>query len=67
MAHRGNHFAGRRTAQDIVDSRKDVSFVQWWDLRRRKSIPDLASLIYKDVEQGPGESDRDVYFHLEQV
>lgn len=67
MERRGSHFADRKTAQDIVDSRRDVSFVQWRDLRRHKLIPNPASLIYKDVEQGLSESDRDVYFHLERV
>lgn len=65
MVYRETHFAARKTAPDIGDSRIDASFARSWDLRRHDLTRDPALLTYKDVEQDQDGSDRGVYLHLE--
>lgn len=65
MGYRETHFAVRRTAPDIGDSRTDASFARPWDLRLHDSIRDPALPTGKDVEQDRDGSDRGVYLRLE--
>lgn len=65
MGYRETHFAARKTAPDIADSRIDASFARPWGLRRYDSIRGPALPTGKDVEQDRDGSDRGVYLHLE--
>jgi hypothetical protein len=64
MVYRGSHFAARKIAPEIGDSRIDAFFARPWDLRRHDLIPDPALLIGTDVERDRDRSDRGVYLHL---
>lgn len=65
MGYGETHFAARKTAPDIGDSRIDASFARSWDLRRHDSIRDPVWLTGKDVGQGRDGSDQGVYPHLQ--
>lgn len=65
MGYRETHFAARKTAPDIGDSKIDAFFAQSWALRRHDSIQDPTWLTGKGVEQDRDGSDQGVYPRLQ--